>query len=109
MPTLEERVAYLEGKVGDIARLDADVRDVRDAIAHLDQKFDARIDALDKKFDTRINALDQKFDSRFGIVDSRFNALDQKIDRLYLFVLGTLAASIGSLIGVILTLMRLPR
>ena len=98
MPTLEERVAYLEGKVGDIPRLDADVRDLRDAIAHLDQKVDARIDALDKKFDARLN-----------IVDSRFNHLDQKVDRLYLFVLGTLVASVGSLIGVIMALMRLPR
>ncbi len=98
MATLEERVAYLEGKVGDVARLDADVRDLRDAIAHLDQKVDrfrdelsGRIDALDRKFDTRINAL------------------DKKVDRLYLFVLGTLAASIGTLIGVITLLVRLPR
>ena len=94
MATLEERVAYLEGKSGDIARLDADVRDLREDARPLP----GRIDALDQKIDN--------LDQRLG---TRINALDQKVDRLYLFVLGTLAASIGSLIGVILTLMRLPR
>ena len=54
MPTIEERVAYLEGKVEEHSRGFAEIRDM---IVHLDQKVDrfreelsARIDSLDAKF-----------------------------------------------------------
>lgn len=127
MPTLEERVAFLEGKIGDVAHLTADVHDLREEVRRLsgridalDQKVDSRIDALDQKIDSRIDALDQKIDrfrnelsDRINTLDQKFdtriNALDQKVDRLYLFILGAFVASVGSLIGVIMALMRLPR
>lgn len=60
--TLEERVAYLEGKVEEPSKAWADLKDM---IIHLDQKLDRRIDALDNKVDRRIDALDQKFSRYF--------------------------------------------
>jgi len=59
--SLEERVAYLEGKVEEhsrgYAQLREDIQQLRQQVIHLDQKIDrfreelaARIDALDQKF-----------------------------------------------------------
>lgn len=105
MPTLEERVAFLEGKIGDVAHLTADVHDLREEV----RRLSGRIDALDQKVDSRIDALDQKVDRFRNELSDRINVLDQKVDRLYLFILGAFVASVGSLIGVIMALMRLPR
>ena len=56
--TLEERVAYLEGKVEEHSRA---WEDFKDMIIHLDQKVDRFRDELS----SRINALDQKFSRYF--------------------------------------------
>jgi chromosome segregation ATPase len=84
MPTtLEERVAYLEGKVEEHSK---GLEDIKDLIISLDQKLDRRIDALDQKLDRRIDALDQKIDGRVDAldqkIDGRVDALDQRINRL---------------------------
>ena len=63
--TLEERVAYLEGKVEEQSRLGSDVRE---RLVQLDQKVDrfrgeltGRIDATN----SHIDALDQKVSTQF--------------------------------------------
>ena len=48
MPTLEERVAYLEGRFGEQVGL---IADLRDSIRLMDQRLDAKIDRLDAKVD----------------------------------------------------------
>jgi hypothetical protein len=48
MPTLEERIAYLEGKFGEHA---GSITDLRDSIRLMDQRLDAKIDRLDTKVD----------------------------------------------------------
>ena len=70
MPTLEERVAYLEGKVEELS---SGYGQLRADIAALDQKVDrfreelsGRIDALDHRLSARIDALDQKFSRWFA-------------------------------------------
>ncbi|RMH03371.1 MAG: hypothetical protein D6704_12815 [Nitrospirae bacterium] len=65
MPTLEERVAYLEGKVEEHSRGFADIRDM---IVHLDQKVDRFREELSARIDstnTRIDTLDAKFSRYF--------------------------------------------
>ena len=60
MPTLDERVAYLEGRLeehsasvsavrNDISTLRGDVQDVRRQIENLDQRLTGRMDVLDAK------------------------------------------------------------
>ena len=60
MPTLDERVAYLEGRLeehsanvadmrNDITILRGDVQDVRRQIESLDQRLTSHMDALDAK------------------------------------------------------------
>ena len=67
--TLEERVAYLEGKVEEHSR---GYGELREMMIHLDQKVDrfreelsGRIDALDHRLTGRIDALDEKFSRYF--------------------------------------------
>ncbi len=102
MASVEERVAYLEGRVEEHTRA---MDEFRDAVRQLDRRFDglaARVDALDLKIDrvreelgSRIDALDRK-------LDARFDTLDVKMSRTFLWVVGVqmtiLLAVIGALV-----------
>ncbi len=98
--TLEERVAYLEGKVEEHSR---GYSELRGMIIHLDQKVDrlgeelrGRIEALDQRLSGRIEALDQR-------LSGRIEALDQKISKQFVWLVGiqimVLLAVIGALLG----------
>ena len=118
MQTLDERVAFLEGRVDEHSR---GVDDMRALVVQLDGKVDRRIDGLDGRFeaiDRRFDAIDARFetvDRRFEAIDRRFTmleaqiaALDQKMSRQFLWLMGALTtvlvSVIGSLLGVVLTL-----
>ena len=73
MPTLEEPVAYLEGK------MEPDMR------AEMMQRFDR---------------LEVHIDSRVGEVDARLLALDQKVDRHFTRVVGIQLTMMITLLGV---------
>ena len=63
--TLEERVAYLEGKVDEQSRLGSDVRE---RVGQLDQKVDRFREELASRIDAtnaRIDALDRKLSAQF--------------------------------------------
>lgn len=77
--TIEERVAYLEGKVEEHSSA---WQDIREHLIHLEQKID----------------------QRFIQIDQRFNETNQRIDKLYLLIIGTLVSSIGSLIAAIVSI-----
>lgn len=55
MSSLEERVAYLEGRLEDhvtaVDRLRSDGQDLREAIGQLGERMDRRFDTLDEKVD----------------------------------------------------------
>lgn len=87
MPTLEERVAYLEGKVEEHSKA---WEDLKDMIIHLE----GRINALDQKVDRRIDALDVKVERfreelsrRIDSLDHRIDSLDQKFSRYFLWII----------------------
>ena len=107
MPTVEERVAYLEGKVEEHSR---GFGELREMVIHLDQKVDrfreelmganvatnSRIDALEQRLSGRIDALDQR-------LSARIEALDQKVSKQFIWLVGiqimVLLAVIGALLG----------
>ncbi|MAG71677.1 MAG: hypothetical protein CL471_15520, partial [Acidobacteria bacterium] len=66
MTTIDERVAYLEGKVEEHSRgfgeLRDTVRQVDGRIVSLDEKLDRLIGRLDAKLGQSIGSLDAKFD-----------------------------------------------
>lgn len=72
MPTLDERVAYLEGRLeehtttvaalrNDLAGLRTDVQDVRRQIESLDQRLNSRMESLS----SRVDWLDSKGSRQF--------------------------------------------
>jgi len=109
MPTIEERVAYLEGKIEEHSQ---GFGEFRDMMIHLDQKVDrfreelsARIDHLD----TRIDALDQKIDrfreelsARIDRLNARIDALDEKFSRFFLWTIGIQVTVLLAVIGALL-------
>jgi chromosome segregation ATPase len=76
VPTVEERLAYLEGKIEEHSR---GFGELREMVIHLDQKVDrfreelmganaatnARIEALDQRLSGRIEALDERLSRRY--------------------------------------------
>jgi uncharacterized coiled-coil protein SlyX len=79
--TLEERVAYLEGKVEEQSRLGSELREM---IFHLDQK----IDRFREELSARIDALDQKLNTRIDATNARIDALDHKLSRYFHWIIG---------------------
>jgi predicted nucleic acid-binding Zn-ribbon protein len=71
----------LKGKVEEHSRAWVDLKDM---MIHLE----GRINALDQKVDRRIDALDQKVDRRIDALDQRISALDQKISKYFLRIIG---------------------
>jgi len=87
--TLEERVAYLEGKVEEHSNA------WRDLAERLD-RVERRIDVLDQRLSSRMEALDQR-------LSSRIEALDQKFSRHFLWVIGI---QVTILLSLLLTFLR---
>ena len=82
MATLEERVAFLEGRVVEHSHM---LDGIREAIVHLEQRIDRRLELLEQRMDRRFESLEQRFaliEERFVGIDRRFLAIDQRIDNL---------------------------
>ncbi len=101
--TLEERVAYLEGKVEEHSEV---WRDIKDHIIHMEQKFEQRFISLEQ----RINNFEEKVDRRFEAIDRRFegidrriDALDQKFSRYFLWIIGV---QVTIFLAIIATLLK---
>jgi hypothetical protein len=92
MPTLEERVAYIEGQVSEQSHV---THDVREAVRSLEHRVDVRFEAIDRRFE----AVDRRFDT----VDRRIDALDEKVSRQFVWLVGlhvtTLVAIVGALLA----------
>jgi uncharacterized coiled-coil protein SlyX len=111
--TLEERVAYLEGRAEEQSRLGAELREM---IAHLDQKVDrfrgelsAQIQAVDQKVDrfreelsAQIQAVDQKVDRFRGELSVQVQALDQKMTRYFTWLIGLYVAGLLAIMAALL-------
>jgi uncharacterized coiled-coil protein SlyX len=97
--TLEERVAYLEGKVEEHAR---GFGELREMVSHLDQKVDrfreelaGRIEALDQRLSGRIEALDQR-------LSGRIEALDHKLSTQFTWLVGIQVAVLPAVVGALI-------
>jgi uncharacterized coiled-coil protein SlyX len=103
---LEERVAFLEGRVVEHSHM---LDGIREAIVHLEQRMDRRFELLEQRFasiDQRFSAIDQRFtavDQRFSAVDRRLDNLDAKMSRQFLWLVGiqvtTLVAIVAALVA----------
>ena len=106
MPTLEERVAYIEGQVSEQSHA---MIEVRDAVRHLELRLDARFESVDRRFqaiDGRFESIDHRFeavDRRFDVVDRRIDGLDDKVSRQFLWLVGIQVTTLVAVVGALLS------
>lgn len=85
MPTFEERLAYLEGRVEEHSR---GVDGVREALVSLERRMDARFEGVDRRFEG---------------IEQRLTGLDEKMTRYFVWLVGVLvtteAAVVAALVG----------
>lgn len=97
MQDVEERVAFLEGRVEEHSQM---VNGIRDALTSLEARMDRRFE----QFETRV-------DQRFVQVEARIDALDGKVSRQFVWLVGllvtTLITVMAALFGLVAAL--LPR
>ncbi|MCS7235187.1 MAG: hypothetical protein RMM30_04330 [Armatimonadota bacterium] len=105
MPTLEERVAYLEGKVEELS---GGHTQLRQGIHVLDQKVDrfreelsSRIDALDHKVDRFREELSSRIDALDHRLNTRIDTLDQKVSRWFAWLAGFLITALLAQLGLL--------
>ncbi len=90
MPTLlEERVAYLEGKVEEHSYA---WQDLRERIGHLEQTVNERLFSLE-----------QRIDKRFEAIDRRFEAMEQRFSKYFLWIIGI---QVSVLLAVVASLLK---
>jgi hypothetical protein len=85
---VQERVATLEGRVGEHARMLNDIAGaVRHLEAHMEQRFtsvDLRFTGIENRlngFEGRLTALDQKLDRKTDALELTIGALGTKLER----------------------------
>ena len=98
MPTIEERVAYIEGQVSEQSHA---MIEVREAVRMLEHRVDGRFEAIDRRFETidrRFEAVDRRFDT----VDRRIDALDEKLSRQFVWLVGLQVTTLVAIVGALL-------
>jgi len=98
MPTLEERVAYIEGQVSEQSH---GFGEMRDAIRSLEHRLDTRCEGIDRRFeavDRRFEAVDRRFES----VDRRIDLLDEKVSRQFVWLVGLQVTTLVAIVGALL-------
>jgi uncharacterized coiled-coil protein SlyX len=101
--TLEERVAYLEGRMVEHSRT---VDGIREALAALEQRMDRRFERVDRRFegvDRRFDALDQRIDALDRKLDHRTAALDDKMSRQFTWVVGIQVTTLMAIVAAFLS------
>ena len=99
MPTFEERLAYLEGRVEEHAR-NAD--GIRDALVSLERRVDARFDGLERRVDARLDGVERRFNVMDVKIDLTRDALDQKMSRHFLWLVGIQVTTLVAILGALL-------
>ena len=99
MPTFEERLAYIEGRVEEHSR---NVGGIRDALVSLERRTDARFDSLERRVDARLDGLERRFNVMDTKIDVTRDALDQKMSRHFLWLVGIQVTTLVAIVGALL-------
>jgi hypothetical protein len=78
MPTLEERVAYIEGQMSEQTHSLVEVREA-------------------------VRSLEHRMDTRFETVDRRFDTLDDKVSSQFVWLVGLEVTTLVAIVGALLT------
>ena len=96
MPTFEERLAYIEGRVEEHSR---NVDGIRDALVSLGRRTDARFDSLERRVDARLDGLERRLNVMDTKIDLTRDALDQKMSRHFLWPVGIQVTMLVAILG----------
>lgn len=88
MPTIEERVAFIEGQMSEQSHA---LVESRDAILQLHQELR-----------DSVRHIDQKMETRFDLVDRRFVTLEDKVSRQFIWVIGVQVTTLVAIVGALL-------
>jgi len=107
MPTVEERLASLEARVDAMAGLRTAITDLRDDTNRqfTDLRSDMNRQFADVRGDSNRQFIDLRGDMNRRFIEMRgdVKALDQKVDRQFIWLVGTqlalLLAVVGALLG----------
>ena len=100
--TIDTRVAFLEGQVGEHSRM---VQDVRQTVSGVEDRLGRRFESFERKLEERFALLDQKLDQRFASVDQRFAAIDQRfaaIDQRFGWLVGIQLTTLVAIVAAVL-------
>ena len=100
--SLEERIAYLEGKVEEHSRGFGDLTVRIDALGQKVDRFRAELSGRIGAISARIDVLDQRIDRFRGELSGRIDALDQKMSRQFVWLVGIQVAVLLAIIGALL-------
>ena len=95
MPTLEERVAYLEGQVSEQSHA---MLEVRDAVRDLERRIDVRFEAIDRRFEN----IERRIDTVDAGLSRRMDALDDKVSRQFVWLVGVQVTTLVAIVGALL-------
>ena len=96
MPTFEQRLAYIEGRVEEHSR---NVDGIRDALVSLERRTDARFDSLERRVDARSDGLERRLNVMDTKIDLTRDALDQKMSRHFLWLVGIQVTMLVAILG----------
>jgi uncharacterized coiled-coil protein SlyX len=85
MPSVEERLASLEGRVNEQSQMFATMRDLLAAL------------------ERRIDRFEQRVEARFDAIDRRFEALEDKLSRNLLWTVGIHVTVLVVVMGAVVT------
>jgi chaperonin cofactor prefoldin len=96
--TLEERVAFLEGRVEEQTR---QTDGIREAMVHMEERMDRRFEAVDLRLQTFEDRLDRRLDGvdrRFEALERRFDTTDEKYSRYFTWILAAQVTTLAALV-----------
>jgi len=102
MPTVEERLAYLEGRVGEHGHGMANHGDAVVQFTHRMDGLDLKIDRFRDELANRLDAVDRKIDRFREELMGRIDGLDQKLSRQFLWLVGVQVTVLLAVIGALL-------
>jgi hypothetical protein len=101
VPSVEERLATLEGRVQEQAAFMADVRgSTAEAIRELRRDIDQRFQLVDQRFE-QVNQRFEQVHQRFEQVHQRFEHVDRRFDRLERLLMWMFGATITGFTAVL--------
>ena len=88
MPTVEERISAVEGKVDAIADLKVMVGEFRAEMFRQFTEVDRRFTEVRSDLDRRFTEGRSDIDRRFTAIDRRIEVLDQRMERHFMWMVG---------------------